>query len=321
MDQKKSGTVLITGGAGGLGAVFTRRFVAAGHKVRVFDLPTDNNKRTFGAGEPGVELFWGDVTDPKSIGAAVRGVGHVFHLAALVVPATEKNPALAHGINVGGTKNVFDAAAAESERVGRAIPVGFSSSVVVYGITNTETPPIRINHPVNPCDVYSETKVRAEEVVRKSGLNWTIYRFGAIPYLSIRKGDFESMRMIPPENRLEFCHLFDVCDGLINSLDNPEIFGKTFVMGGGKRNQLVYKEQIACHFKFLGMPEPNWNKFSKKPFPLDWYDTEETQRILKFQKRTYDDYLQDFGKSFGRLKLFGSRYVGGPAMKLLGIHL
>ncbi|MFH1539898.1 MAG: NAD(P)-dependent oxidoreductase [bacterium] len=312
--------VLITGGAGGLGAVYTRRFARAGYQVRMFDLPTPVNKKNFRRPERDIELFWGDITDWNSVREAVRGVDHVFHLAALVVPATEKNPELAYKVNVGGTKNVLDAAEEESERTGRAVPVGFSSSVTVFGITKDETPPITVDHPLNPTDNYNGTKIKAEALVRNAAVPWSIFRFAAVVYLIIRKGDFARMRMIPPENRIEFVHIHDVCDALLNSINNEEAVGKTFILGGGPRCRMTYREQTKRTFDFLGLPEPDWSKFTDKPFYLDWYDTVESQRILKFQNRDFGDYLRDFKKALG-MKYYGSRYVAGPAMKLLGIRL
>lgn len=323
MESSKSNPVkkvLITGGAGGLGAVYTRRFAQAGYHVRMFDLPTPPNKKNFNRPEPNIELFWGDITDRECVREAVRGVDHIFHLAALVVPATEKNPELAHKVNVGGTKNVLEAAEDESEKTGRAVPVGFSSSVTVFGITQDETPPITVDHPLNPTDNYSGTKIKAEELVRNAAVPWSIFRFAAVVYLIIRRGDFARMRMIPPDNRIEFVHLYDVCDALLNSIGNEEAIGKTFILGGGPRCRMLYREQTKRMFDFLGFPEPDWSRFTDKPFHIDWYDTAESQRILKFQNRDFDDYLQDFKKALGA-KYIGMRYFAGPAMKLLGIHL
>jgi len=313
-------TVLITGGAGGVGATVSRKLASVGHSVRIFDLPTGVNKKTFPAPEQNIELFWGDITDPANAREAMKDVGEVIHLAALIVPATEKNPALAKKVNVDGTRVIAEAATSESERSGRAITLRFSSSATVFGPTNTETPPIRPDHPVNPTDNYTETKVKAEEIIRNSGLPWTIYRFAAAQYLSIRKGNFSQMRIIPPDNRIEFVHIFDIADAFVNSVDNAETIGKTFILAGGPKCQMLYRDELLRTFGLLGFPAPNWKKFTDKPFNLDWYDTSEAQRILRFQSRTFDDYLKDFRAGLGfQYPLL--RYLAAPAMQLLRIHL
>jgi nucleoside-diphosphate-sugar epimerase len=312
--------ILITGGAGGLGAVFARRFAAQNHCIRIFDLPTPVNKKTMGAGAPGIEPVWGDVTDAAAVREAVRGVDEVIHMAAMLVPRTEDNPDLARKVNVGGTQNVLNAIDAESAASSKSIPLRFSSSVTVFGVTAHETPPIAIDHPLNPVDNYNGTKIQAEELIRNSGLPFSIFRFSAILYLQIRPGDFGQMRMIPPQNRIEMCHLFDVCDALLHALDNPEALGKTFILAGGPRCQMTYREQILRTFALWGFPEPAWEKFTDKPFYLDWYDTTESQRILQFQNRTFDDYLRDFSKALG-WKQHAFKYLAAPPMRLLRIHV
>ena len=320
MPENTRGKILITGGAGGLGKYFTRMFVKDGWSVRVFDLPTPANKQTFPKPENNIEPFWGDITNKENVFDAVKGMDAVLHMAALIVPATENNPQLAHNVNVGGTQLVTQAAQQESEKRADPLRLMFSSSVTVYGVTNHETPPITKDHPLNPVDNYNGTKILAEEIIRNSGLPWTIFRFAATLYLKIRKGDFGQMRMIPPDNRIEIAHLFDVADGIINSLKTDEAKHKIFVMGGGKDCQLLYRDQIKMMFKLLGFPDPDWKKFTDKPFYLDWYDTTEEQRILKFQKRKYADYLEDFKKA-NSAQYLASRYLASPFMQLLRIHL
>lgn len=313
-------TILLTGGAGGVGEFVARRFAAEGHTVRIFDLKTPKTEKVFAPDEKNIELFWGNIGDLSSIAAAVSGVDEVFHLAAIVPPYTEQNPDLCKKVNIEGTANMVKAVKAECEKSGRNIPFRFSSSVTVYGITNTQTPPIPADQPVNPCDNYSRSKVEAEKIVMESGLPWTIYRFAAAVYLDIRPGGFSQMRIIPTNNRIEFIHIYDIAEAFVNSLDNPDTYNKRFILAGGTGCQMLYGNQIKKTFGFLGFPEPNWKKFSQEPFNLDWYDTSESQRVLKFQTRSFDDYLQDFKKALG-IKYFLFKYLAGPLMKLFRIRV
>ncbi len=80
-------TVLITGGAGFIGAHLAGRLLADGHRVRALDalLPQVHGD----GGRPGylspeVELVEGDVRDAEAVGAALTGVDAVVHLAARV---------------------------------------------------------------------------------------------------------------------------------------------------------------------------------------------------------------------------------------------
>lgn len=312
--------VLITGGAGGVGAYLARAFAACGYAVRVFDLPTDNNKKVFRPDEADIETAWGDITDAAAVREAVRGMDEIYHLAALVPPITEIKPELARKVNVEGTRVVVEAAAAEAESAGRPPVLRFSSSATVFGPTMHLTPPIPPDHPVNPDSVYAETKVTCENIVRDSGLPFTIFRFAAAQYLSIRKGSFKQMRIIPPGNRIEFIHIRDIADAFLNTVGNEAARGKTFVLSGGPRCQMLYRDQIKRTLGALGLPDPDWSKFETKPFALDWYDTSEAQRILNFQNRTFDDFLKEFTAGMG-VQLPLMRYAAGPLMRLLRIRL
>src|SRR5215212_3335691 len=79
--------VLITGGAGFIGAHAAREFLAAGWRVRALDNLTPQVHET---GEPpgyldsDVELVVGDVRDADAVRAALDGVDAVLHLAARV---------------------------------------------------------------------------------------------------------------------------------------------------------------------------------------------------------------------------------------------
>lgn len=313
-------TILLSGGAGGVGEFVARRLAAEGHTVRVFDLKTPKTEKVFSAEDQNIELHWGDIGKIETIAKAAEGVDEVFHLAAIVPPYTEQNPDLCRRVNIEGTANMVKAVKAESERTGKKIPFRFSSSVTVYGITNEQKPPIPPDQPVNPCDHYSRSKVEAEKIVKESGLPWTIFRFSAAVYLDIRPGGFSQMRIIPVNNRIEFVHIYDIADAFVKSVGNEETYEKTFIMGGGPKCQMLYGDQIKKTFAFLGFPDPNWKKFSKEPFNLDWYDTSESQRILGFQTRSFEDYLQDFKKALG-IKYFLFKYLAGPLMKLFRIRV
>ena len=306
---------LITGGAGGVGAYLAREFASRGHAVRVFDLPNPGNSKVFRADEPNIQTVWGDITDAAAVRDAVRGMDEIYHLAALVPPVSESNPDLARRVNVEGTRTVVRAAADNGAPVLR-----FSSSATVFGPTMHLKPPIPPDQPVNPDSVYAETKVACEQIVRESGLGYTIFRFAAAQYLSIRKGSFQQMRIIPPDNRIEFIHIRDIADAFVNAIGNPGALGKTFVLAGGPRCQMLYRDQIRRTLGAMGLPDPDWSSFQKKPFALDWYDTAEAQRTLQFQNRDFDDFLKEFIAGLGvRAPLM--RYAAGPLMRLLRIKI
>ena len=103
--------VLVTGGAGYIGAVLVPLLLDHGHKVRVLDnlsyggsslLPVVRN--------PDFEFVQGDVRDLRAMRDAVEGCDAVIHLAAIVgFPACRRHPELATSVNVKGTEVVAEA--------------------------------------------------------------------------------------------------------------------------------------------------------------------------------------------------------------------
>jgi len=77
--------ILVTGGAGFVGSHIVDRLVETGREVRVLDLlhPLAHSG-TPGYLNPDAEYVWGDVRDPATVAAAVRGVDAVSHQAAMV---------------------------------------------------------------------------------------------------------------------------------------------------------------------------------------------------------------------------------------------
>ena len=124
--------VLITGGAGFIGAHVVAACLEAGHEVRVLDalLPAVHPRYD---GRPpwlaDVELLVGDVRDPGAVDRALAGVDAVSHQAAMVGLGLDVQdmPEYA-GINDLGTA-VLLAAMARAD-VGRLV---LASSMVVYG--------------------------------------------------------------------------------------------------------------------------------------------------------------------------------------------
>ena len=80
-------TILITGGAGFIGAHLTRQLLDSGDRVRVLDslhpqVHPDRSRPGYLAGD--AELVVGDVRDPEAVSKALVGVDRVVHLAARV---------------------------------------------------------------------------------------------------------------------------------------------------------------------------------------------------------------------------------------------
>jgi nucleoside-diphosphate-sugar epimerase len=143
---------LITGGAGRLGSALSEQLVAHGYKIKVFDVPTADFTPYMDS--ESIEIVKGDIQNLNDLREAIKDVTSIFHLAAILPPKSEENPKLTHNINVHGTQNIVRVI----KEIPRDIPLYFSSSVMVYGNTSSELPPINEDHHTHAIDIYSESK-------------------------------------------------------------------------------------------------------------------------------------------------------------------
>lgn len=148
---------LVTGAAGLIGSHVARALVARGAEVVAFDLPTADARNL--AGLP-VTRARGDVTRADDVRAAMRGVTHVFHLAA-VFSLDPRAARRMRDVNVGGTRVVL--ASAREAGVRRVV---HTSSIARFGgqgrdVRATEASPFRLGPTL---DGYSISKAEAHEV-------------------------------------------------------------------------------------------------------------------------------------------------------------
>ena len=125
--------VLVTGSNGEIGRSLLERLNASGrYRVVTIDLtPLPESFRHLC-----VETYAGNILDRYLLDqiAAHHEIEVVFHLAALLSTRGERDPELAHQINVEGSLHLLRMAQAQSNRLGRAVRFLFPSSIAVYGL-------------------------------------------------------------------------------------------------------------------------------------------------------------------------------------------
>ena len=115
---------------------------------------------------------------------------------------------------------------------------------------------------------------------------------------------------LEPSSRLEFVHPRDVGLAVTNGVSSTEIWGKTLLVGGGSGCQLYYRDFIRQLTDVMGIrPLPD-DAFALPPSsPMDWVDSAESQRLLNYQKHSFEDYVRDIRASMGStrylVRLFG----------------
>ncbi|MBL8607694.1 MAG: NAD-dependent epimerase/dehydratase family protein [Myxococcales bacterium] len=129
--------VLITGANGEIGRALLKRLHDDGrYRCVTVDLtPLPEKYRPYC-----LETYAGNIMDKYLLDqvAAHHEIEVVFHLAALLSTRGERDPELAHQVNVEGTLHLLRMATNQSGRLGRAVRFVFPSSIAVYGLPNVE---------------------------------------------------------------------------------------------------------------------------------------------------------------------------------------
>lgn len=294
MIETRSARVLVTGAFGNIGSHAVPALVRAGHRVRALLHRSDRETKRFAALGNRLEIIRGDVRDRASMDAAVRDVDIIIHLAYMIPPPALAQPELAEAINVGGTRTLLDAA------LGVSIPPRFlfASTLDVYGHTQHLPPPRRVDDPVSAADAYGGHKIACERMVKESGLTYAIFRFADVPPIAVR-APHPMMFRIPLDTRIEVIHPADAGLALARAVDEPSVWGRTLNIGGGARCQLLYRDYLGAFLDAMGIGRLPDEAFSTEPYCTDWLDTDESQRLLSYQTRTFDEIVRETAALLG----------------------
>ncbi len=230
--------VLLTGGSGLIGAALIPALRAAGWRTRCLV------HRSPAAGAD--ETVEGDLREPKSLRAATEDVDAVLHMAA-VTHARRRSDYFC--VNVEGTSNLVSSI--ERERLRRLVLVSSRTASAEGG------------H-------YSESKLRAEALVRECGLPFTVVRlpevFGTGGAEGVDQIVARAARGAPiaivggGAHRICPLDLNDVIGPIVNALAAEVALGKTYTLAG--KPMTVREFADACvaaagtRSRVVGVPVP-----------------------------------------------------------------
>lgn len=237
---------LVTGGFGFIGAYLTRDLLAKGHEVTVFDNLTRGRKGRLDDCMDDINHVSGDIRDADSVIAASKGVDGIYHLAAVNGTENFYNfPELVLDVGIRGMLSVMEAC-----KVNNIADLIVASSAEVYQlppqIPTDETVPLIVPDPLNPRYSYGGSKLISELIALNYGKDHEgrvmIFRphnvYGAdmgwkhvIPQFIMRAlekmeesqdGDLPFPIQGDGMETRAFCHVSDICQGLLILLDKGE---------------------------------------------------------------------------------------------------
>lgn len=230
-------TTLVTGATGFVGSAVARKLLARGESVRLLTRAGSDRRNLEGLD---AEIVEGDLLDPASLAAAVKGCDALYHVAAdyrLWVP----KPDAIYAANVEGSRNIVRLAAEAG-----AARIVYTSSVAVLGINKDGTPsdeetPVTVDDMVGH---YKRSKFLAEVEIDK-----LVAETGA-PVVIVNPSTPIGPRDVKPtptgkmvldaaagrmpafvDTGLNVVHVDDVADGHLLAFDKGAI-GERYVLGG-----------------------------------------------------------------------------------------
>ena len=248
-------TVLVTGGAGFVGATLVRRLTEGGRPVRVFD--------NFSTGDPthlaGVDadVVKGDIRDAAALDAALAGVDSVVHLAAAgSVVASVADPVANFEANVLGTFRVLDAARrADVERLVQASTGG--------ALIGDATPPVNEDSLPKPISPYGASKLAGEgyahAFAKSFGLGTVALRFANVygPWSERKTGVmtryFRAIQAGEPlviygdgSSSRDYTHVSDISRAIELALDKDVPGGTVLHVASGVETRVAELARLCC---------------------------------------------------------------------------
>ena len=209
--------IFITGGTGFVGTHVRKELLQRGHQLRLL-------VHSKGAAlEDGMEQFLGDITRPETLEGAAEGCQALINLVGIIRESPSRGITFQR-LHVAATANALGIARASGiERYLQMSALGTRADAVTD---------------------YHKTKFKAEELVRASGLSWTILRPSLIfgPKDAFVNMLADTLRLAPVmplmgdgKYRLQPIHADDVARCFALSLELPATVGAYFELCGNER--------------------------------------------------------------------------------------
>jgi len=210
--------VFVTGATGFVGREILRQLQAAGHEVRILARKHSSSPVREISSQDKIEVHYGNVLDANSLKGSLDGIDAVVHLVGII---SEIGANTFENIHTRGTENMVN--------VARGSDVKRFVQMSALGVRR------------DAVSRYHKSKWAAEEIVRGSGLDFTIFR----PSIIYGRGDqfvnlFARLSRRSPilpvmgrgEGTLQPIRVEDVAQCFVKSLTEPRSIGQTYDLCG-----------------------------------------------------------------------------------------
>lgn len=227
--------VLVTGATGFTGGHLARALAAAGDHVTAL---VRDESRVPALAAAGIAIVRGDLRDRAAVERAAAGAEVIFHIAALYRQAGLGREAY-RAVNATAVGTVIAAAAAAGAR-----RVVHCSTVGVHG--DVAHPPANEQAPLNPGDVYQETKLEGERVARQAAARTGVEVVIARPTGIYGPGDRRLLKLFRGVARRRFIllgsgrifyhltYIDDLVAGLRRCGEVAAAAGRTYILAGAE---------------------------------------------------------------------------------------
>ena len=305
--------VLITGGAGYIGAVLTRALLAQGHAVTVIDNFMYRQTSLLDCcADPNFTVLRGDVRDDALLAREVKRHDVIVPLAAIVgAPACDRTPDAATAIN-------RDQIAAIARLISKSQIVLYPNTNSGYGVGEsgkfcTEASPLK------PVSLYGRVKVEAEDILKNTGRAITFRLatvFGASPRmrLDLLVNDFvyravtdRYVALFESHFKRNYIHVRDVAGAFLFALGNRDrMLGETYNVGLSDAN--LSKAELCDRIRAA---VPDFHVFEseigKDPDKRDYIVSNAKIEALGWKPRhSLDDGIRELVKSYAMVRNAGT---------------
>lgn len=225
--------VFVTGATGFVGQEVIHQLTKAEHRIKI--LLRDPHQA---AKYPDTEAVIGDTTQPGSLRGGMSGCDAVIHLVGIIREFPNRGITFER-LHREATDNMLQAA--QEQGVSRFLHMSANGTRA------------------NAVTGYHKSKWTAEQQVRQSGLDWTIFRPSLIfgPKDQFVNMLAELIRKLPAvpvigdgKYRIQPVSVKDVALGFVKALDQPKSIGQTYHCGGPQ--SYSYNEVLNLIGKALG---------------------------------------------------------------------